>query len=307
MSPRGRGPRPETRVVLVVKRGRFLVGEPLFERGASGLDSAAGPRVGAGPHGAGGARAPGRAKVLRRSSAAPTSRATWSRRCCTSGGLRRGFPRAVEDEAAAAAVGRPRSGGERRDLTELPTFTVDPATRPRLRRRGLGRRRPSSGIRLWIHIADVAAHVRPGQRAGSRGLPPRQPRPTCPARSSRCCPVALAATPAASPRGSSGWRSPPRSSSPRRASRARPSFYRSLIRSDARLDYDELDQIFAGRAKPPSRLAEPLALARQAAAALADAPAAGVAGGRELRARVPVRGRQTWSAPTRSRRPRPTA
>jgi ribonuclease R len=47
------------------------------------------------------------------------------------------------------------------------------------------------------------------------------------------------------------------------------SFYRSLIRSDSRLNYDELDEIFAGRMKPPGMIAEPLALARQAAAALA--------------------------------------
>ena len=36
------------------------------------------------------------------------------------------------------------------------------------------------------------------------------------------------------------------------------SFYRSRIRSDQRLDYDELDEIFAGRATPPEAIAEPL-------------------------------------------------
>ena len=46
-------------------------------------------------------------------------------------------------------------------------------------------------------------------------------------------------------------------------------FYRSRIRSDARLDYDQLDEFFAGRAQPPPAVAEPLALARRAAAALA--------------------------------------
>jgi ribonuclease R len=47
------------------------------------------------------------------------------------------------------------------------------------------------------------------------------------------------------------------------------SFYRSLIRSDVRLDYDELDEIFAGRSRAPGAIAEPLGLARQAASALA--------------------------------------
>jgi ribonuclease R len=45
-------------------------------------------------------------------------------------------------------------------------------------------------------------------------------------------------------------------------------FYRSRVRSDARLDYDQLDRIFAGRTAPPREVAEPLAAARDVAAAL---------------------------------------
>jgi ribonuclease R len=48
------------------------------------------------------------------------------------------------------------------------------------------------------------------------------------------------------------------------------SFYRSRIRSRARLDYDQLDRVFAGREAPPETVAEPLALARQAAASLGE-------------------------------------
>src|SRR5262249_20788232 len=58
-------------------------------------------------------------------------------------------------------------------------------------------------------------------------------------------------------------------------------FHRSLIRSNARLNYDQLDEIFAGRAKPPERISEPLALAREAAAAL---------GGRRPRSALEVEG-----------------
>ncbi len=47
-------------------------------------------------------------------------------------------------------------------------------------------------------------------------------------------------------------------------------FYRSRIRSDARLDYDQLDAIFAGRATPPAEVAEPLEAARAVAAALGE-------------------------------------
>src|SRR5262249_4687669 len=47
-------------------------------------------------------------------------------------------------------------------------------------------------------------------------------------------------------------------------------FYRSRIRSDARLDYDQLDVVFAGSAAAPAAVAEPLAVAREAAAALGE-------------------------------------
>src|SRR6202012_646270 len=50
----------------------------------------------------------------------------------------------------------------------------------------------------------------------------------------------------------------------------RTSFYRSRIRSDARLDYDQLDRVFDGREEPPATVAEPLAAARDAAAALGE-------------------------------------
>ena len=48
------------------------------------------------------------------------------------------------------------------------------------------------------------------------------------------------------------------------------SFYRSRIRSDARLDYDQVDAIFAGRERAPEPVAEPLAVARRIAAALGE-------------------------------------
>ena len=46
-------------------------------------------------------------------------------------------------------------------------------------------------------------------------------------------------------------------------------FYRSRVRSDARLSYDQLDEFFAGRERPPEPIAAPLDLARRAAAVLA--------------------------------------
>ncbi len=48
----------------------------------------------------------------------------------------------------------------------------------------------------------------------------------------------------------------------------RAGFYRSRIRSDARLDYDRLDEVFAGREEAPEAVREPLDAARRAAAVL---------------------------------------
>ncbi len=56
----------------------------------------------------------------------------------------------------------------------------------------------------------------------------------------------------------------------RAARPTRTRFYRSRIRSDARLDYDQLDRVFDGREEAPAAAAEPLAAARDVAAALGE-------------------------------------
>ena len=161
-------------------------------------------------------------------------------------------------------------------------------------------------MRLWIHIADVAAHVRPGaplekeacRRANSTYVPGRV-EPMLPhALSSDACSLApdrdrLAVT---------SEIELSESGEPLSAS-----FYRSLIRSDARLDYDaarrDLRRPRAGRrARSRSRSA----LARQAAAALA---------GRRPRSSLEVESfepefrfedGQVTRRPLGRRRPRPT-
>ena len=91
----------------------------------------------------------------------PETRARRSTRCSRSGSERRGFPAALEVEAGRAADAAEGSEIRRRDLTELPTFTIDPAT-ARDFDDAISARREEDGARLWIHIADVAAHVQPG-------------------------------------------------------------------------------------------------------------------------------------------------
>ena len=88
-------------------------------------------------------------------------------------GMGRGFPEAVESEARESVPAAEALGGERRDLTELPTFTIDPES-ARDFDDAVSASQIDGGVRLWIHIADVAAHVRPGRGARGRGLPARE-------------------------------------------------------------------------------------------------------------------------------------
>jgi ribonuclease R len=180
---------------------------------------------------------------------------------------RRGFPAALEDrarEVSRLAAER----GRRRDLRELPTFTVDPAT-ARDFDDAVSARRQGDGARLWIHIADVAAHVPPGSpldreaaRRGNSTYAPGAVEPMLPrALSEDACSLSpgaerLAVTAEIDLDGAGTVR--------------RAGFYRSRVRSDARLDYDRLDLVFGGRAPPPAPVAEPLAVARDAAAALGE-------------------------------------
>jgi len=179
-----------------------------------------------------------------------------------------GFRPTIEGEAREAAKWAERESGPRRDLTALATFTVDPAT-ARDFDDAVSAQREGSGARVWIHIADVAAHVKPGslldqeaRRRGNSTYVPGTVEPMLPhALSSEACSLApgverLAVTTEVEL--DAGMK-------PKRAR-----FYRSRIRSDVRLNYGELDEIFAGRRQPPGEAAEPLAAAREIAAGLGE-------------------------------------
>ncbi|HEY5334227.1 MAG TPA: RNB domain-containing ribonuclease [Solirubrobacterales bacterium] len=180
----------------------------------------------------------------------------------------RGFSGLVEEEATSAAEDAEGRDLARLDLTELATFTVDPAT-ARDFDDAVSAQREGDGWRVWVHIADVAAHVRPGspldmealRRANSTYVPgtvePMLPHVL----SSGACSLSpgverLAVSAEISLDGTA------------RPTRTR--FYRSRIRSDARLDYDQLDRVFDGREEAPAGVAEPLAAARDVAAALGE-------------------------------------
>ncbi|MGH8572934.1 MAG: RNB domain-containing ribonuclease, partial [Gammaproteobacteria bacterium] len=163
---RGRPARLDFPLVAVLgKRGRFLVAEPLFgapgsrvavdspSRGPGGKRASEGDLVlvGSGKRGA--------AILLRLGK-------PWVARDVLEGlmldrGLRRAFPRAVENEAAEAAA--PFAESSRLDLRGLATFTIDPDDAKDFDDAISAEPLDEGGVRLWVHIADVSAYVRPGE------------------------------------------------------------------------------------------------------------------------------------------------
>jgi ribonuclease R len=249
------------RVVLLEQRGRFLVGEPFFGRGRRVTVERARDAQ------------PGRLALLR-----PDSRGKRFKVARVLGrpdvardviealmldrGLRRSFPPGVD---RASRDARPPDVA-RRDLTALPTFTIDPVTArdfdDAISCEALG----DEHWRVWVHIADVSAYVRPGgavdreaYRRATSVYVPGAVEPMLPeALSNDACSLRphverLAVTVELELRG---------------AETVKAAFYRSTIRSDERLDYDRVDRVFAGDEPAQEPWAQPLAAARSAAAAL---------------------------------------
>jgi ribonuclease R len=253
-------PRAAPLVGVLERRGRFLTATPFFTRGRRmNVDRAR----------TGGAR-PGDLVVV-----SPTGRV--QRRLgrpdvardvlealMLDRGLRRRFDPAVEREANE----RP-DAGRRLDLRALPTFTIDPPTARDFDDAISAEVLDDGAVRVWVHIADVAAHVAPGSlvdreayRRGTSVYVPGAVEPMLPeALSNDACSLVpfqdrLAVTVELDFEGARVRRS---------------AFHRTWIRSDARLTYPQVDEIFAGRARAEEPWAAPLAAARRAAAALQEA------------------------------------
>jgi ribonuclease R len=183
-------------------------------------------------------------------------------------GLARGFDPAVE-RAAQKAEPREEAAGSRLDLRALPTITIDPSSARDFDDAVSAERMAAGSWRVWIHIADVCAYVgagslldREARRRATSVYVPGTVEPMLPAALSneRCSLVPgedrLAVTAELELAGE-------------RVLRA--SFARSTIRSDARLDYDQVDRIFAGEEQAGEGWAATLEAAREAAAALGEA------------------------------------
>ena len=156
-------------------------------------------------------------------------------------GLRRSFPRRVERRPPTP---RSRSTPSARTCATWPRSPSIPTT-PRTSTT----RSPPSGTRRAASGCGCTSPTCPPTCAPAARSTPRPtaaaPAPTCPARWSRCCPRRSPTAPARCARGRTSWRSPWRWTWPAPTS-AGCEFKRSLIRSDVRLTYGEVDEVFAG-------------------------------------------------------------
>lgn len=262
---------------VLVPKGRALVAAPLFERGAKiqlksegkrGRPLKAGELVIVEPAGMARGKERGRqvtapvARITRRIGNADNAHDV-TEALMIEYGLERKFPGKVENYAREAA----QSADEfaRRDHLELPTFTMDPHGAKDFDD-AISAAREGSRTRIWVHIADVSAFVRPGDpvdkeahRRATSVYVPNMVEPMLPeALSNNACSLVPGEE--------------------RRAVTAEmlfdgaecveASFYRSLIRSDARLTYGQVDAIFAGDTQAEEPWKEPLQLAREVSAAL---------------------------------------
>lgn len=298
--------RDESHVAPVVgvlrRRGRTFVAEPLFERGRlltvhqhGGRELREG-RIGLFAPAGGGRRARGH-RVVREIGSPDVARDVLEALL-----LDRGLPRrtarevGIEAEGMAGALGpaaRWADGPPRRDLRGLPTFTIDPATAQdyddAISAIGSADAVPGTGDtadatardgdvpggpipdgcdRVWVHIADVAAYVRPGgaidgdaRWRGTSVYVPGTVEPMLPpALSNDACSLVpgvdrLAVTVQLDVRG---------------ALVQRVEVHRSIVRSDARLTYEEVDEVFAGTARAHDPWGRPLEVARRVAVAMQE-------------------------------------
>ncbi|HTW12436.1 MAG TPA: RNB domain-containing ribonuclease, partial [Solirubrobacteraceae bacterium] len=261
------------------KRGKFLVAEPFFGSGprlAVSRDSRydVGDLVLVSP-GVSGRRGQGaRARVLRRLGKPDIARDVIEA-LMLDRGLARGFEAPVTRAAGAASQVPASLGMGRRDLRRLPTFTIDPTTARDFDDAISAQEAEGGGWSIWVHIADVSAYVTPrdaidreAYRRATSVYVPGAVEPMLPEElSNGACSLVpgqdrLTVTVEMLLRGSEVLSA---------------SFYRSVIRSDRRLTYEQVDRIFAGADRAEGEWGAGLASARAAARALEQRRSAGAA------------------------------
>jgi ribonuclease R len=153
----------------------------------------------------------------------------------------RGFSQKIEEEAVVVAREAP---GERKDLRELATVTIDGADAKDFDD-AISVERSEKGYRLWIHIADVTHYVRPeslldreARRRGNSVYLPGTVSPMLPAQLSED----VCSLRAGEEKATVTVEMELASSGEVKSRHA----YRSLIVSDARLIYDSVDAFLRG-------------------------------------------------------------
>jgi ribonuclease R len=181
-------------------------------------------------------------------------------------GLGRPFPKAVLAEADAVAEEALVSDPGRRDLTEQRVITIDPEG-AKDHDDAIAVRAEGDGIRLWVHIADVARYVRLGgaidREAARRGCSVYVPGAVDPMLPERLSSDVCSLRPGADRKvvtvemlvDANG-------------EVAETSFARSLVHSRRRLTYPEVDRFFAGSGLADTALEDDLATARMLAGRL---------------------------------------
>jgi len=155
---------------------------------------------------------------------------------------------------------------DRVDLRDLLTFTIDPETAKDFDD-AISVRAEEGGIRVYVHIADVSAYLPSGspldygaaERAFSTYVPGKVAPMLPPVLSEQACSLrpnedSLCVTTEVLLDG--------------RYRRGEPRFYRSIIRSGARLNYGQAERILAGKESAAPELAAALELADRASSAL---------------------------------------
>jgi ribonuclease R len=257
---------------VVERRGKFLVAEPFFGSGprlALSRDSRydLGDLVLVTP-GVSGRKSQGsRARVHRRIGR-PTVARDVIEALMLDRGLARSFEAPVARAATDASAHEVAVGDGRRDLRELATFTIDPTTAKDFDDAISCKPADGGGWMVWVHIADVCAYVSPrspidreAYRRGTSVYVPGAVEPMLPQElSNGACSLVpgedrLAVTTEMVIRGSNVVSA---------------AFYRSVIRSDQRLTYEQVDRIFAGSDRAQGEWGEGLVSARAAARALEE-------------------------------------
>ncbi len=259
-------------VAVVERRGKFLVAEPFFGPGprlAISRDSRydAGDLVAVTPGTSGRGGKGSRARVHRRLGKPDVARDVIEA-LMVDRGLARGFEAPVSRAAKEASEAEIGADPSRRDLRSLPTFTIDPSTAKDFDDAISCEPAEGGGWAVSVHIADVAAYVSPrspidreAYRRGTSVYVPGAVEPMLPHElSSGACSLVpdqdrLAVTVEMLIRGSDVVSA---------------AFHRSVIRSDQRLTYEQVDRIFAGGARAEGGWGEGLVSARAAARALEE-------------------------------------